>query len=71
MCQTEWEIIRLTPQSVGARLTDGTVVDLQAAHVALRGSTSPHLRSAFDFRLAAAYGCDLAAELIASARANA
>lgn len=71
MCHHEWEIVRLSAQSVGARLTDGTVVDLQAAHVALHGTSSPHLQSAFAFRLSASYGNDLAHELIASMRAGA
>lgn len=64
MCAPEWEIIRLTSQSIGARLSDGRVIDLQQAHVALRGKPSPHLRDATAFRLSAAYGHDLARELI-------
>ncbi|HUR67694.1 MAG TPA: hypothetical protein VM370_00480 [Candidatus Thermoplasmatota archaeon] len=64
MCQHEWEIVKITPQSVGARLPDGTVVDLQAAHLQKHGRTSPHLRDAVAFRLSAAYGVDLVRELL-------
>lgn len=67
MCSPEWEIIRIATESaprLGARLPDGRVVDLQAAHVALRGSTSPHLRDATSYRLSAAYGNDLVRELL-------
>lgn len=70
MCRHEWEIVRLSPQSVGARLADGTVVDLQAAHVAQRGHTSPHLRDAISFRLSAAYGADLVRDLLRSRKAS-
>ena len=68
MCTPEWEIVRLTNQSVGAKLADGTVVDLQAAHVAMKGTPSPHLKDAVSFRLAASYGVDLVRELIARGR---
>ena len=67
MCSPEWEIVRLvsanTPR-LGAKLPDGRVVDLQAAHVALRGSTSPHFRDPTSYRLSAAYGNDLVRELL-------
>lgn len=68
MCSPNWELVRLTGQSVGARLADGSVVDLQAAHVAQRGRPSPHLRDVTSFRLAAAYGADLARELLAAVK---
>lgn len=50
-----------------ARLPDGRLLDLQAAHVALRGAPSPHLRSPTALRLAASYGEDLVRELAAAA----
>ena len=51
---------------MGARLADGrTLIDLQAAHVALKGCPCPHLRDPTAFRLAASHGADLAAELVA------
>jgi hypothetical protein len=68
MCTPEWEIVRLTNQSVGAKLADGTIVDLQAAHVKAHGSPSPHFRDSVSFRLAASYGVDLVRELIARGR---
>ena len=50
-----------------ARLPDGRLLDLQAAHVALRGVPSPHLRNPTALRLAASYGDDLVRELAAAA----
>lgn len=72
---TEWQIVRFTPEGaaqprLGALLADGAVIDLQAAHLALKGTTSPHLRDLPDFRLAASFGQDLAAELVRFATAN-
>ena len=67
MCAPEWELVRISSQSLGARLADGRVIDLQAAHVKLMGRPSPHLRDATSFRLAASYGHDLARELIRAA----
>lgn len=70
MCCPSWELTRLVRESgprLCARLPDGRLVDLQAAHVALRGSLSPHLRDAVSFRLSAAYGCDLVEELVRAA----
>ena len=65
MCAPEWEIVRLTNKGVGAKLPDGTVVDLQAAHVKMHGAPSPHFKDSVSFRLAASYGVDLVRELIA------
>lgn len=65
MCAPEWEIVRLANQSLGAKLPDGTVVDLQAAHVKAHGIPSPHFKDSVSFRLAASYGVDLVRELIA------
>lgn len=72
---TQWQIVRFTPAGgdrprVGALLPDGVIIDLQAVHLALKGTTSPHLRDVSDFRLAAAYGKDLAEELVRHALAN-
>lgn len=64
MCSSEWELVSLSAQGVGARLPDGRIVDLQASHVRLHGKPSPHLRDPASFRLSAAYGADLARELI-------
>lgn len=50
-----------------ARLPDGRLLDLQAAHIALRGAPSPHFRSPTALRLAASYGDDLVRELAAAA----
>lgn len=66
MCAPEWELVRLTSQSIGARLHDGRVIDLQAAYVAKCGRPSPHLRDAVSFRLGASYANDLASELLAA-----
>lgn len=70
MCQAdEWELVRLAgSKGVGAKLPDGRVVDLQAAHVELKGSMSPHLRDALSFRLSASYGASVATELVRWAR---
>lgn len=66
-----WTLVRFAPRDepgdvrLAALLPDGeTLVDLQAAHVALKGRASPHLRSVASFRLAAAYARDLAEELV-------
>lgn len=50
-----------------ARLGDGRVIDLQLAHIALRGAPSPHLRNPTALRLAASYGEDLVRELVMAA----
>lgn len=70
MCSPSWELLRLVRDSqprLCARLPDGRLLDLQAAHVAMRGSQSPHLRDGMSFRLAAAYGHDLVEELVRAA----
>lgn len=70
MCTPEWDIIRLVDAErtrLGARLPDGRLLDLQAAHLALRGSTSPHLRDAVSLRLSGSYGNDLVTELVRAA----
>lgn len=66
-----WTLVRFVPTEapdaprLAALLPDGeTLVDLQAAHVALKGRASPHLRNVASFRLAAAYARDLAEELV-------
>lgn len=70
-----FELVTLPPSSGPARLAlrlrDGRLLDLQAAHVALRGSPSPHLRNATALRLAASYGDDLVRELAKAAPASA
>jgi len=53
------------------RLPDGRLLDLQRAHMALRGAPSPHLRDATSLRLAASYGRELVQELAAAAPAEA
>lgn len=58
--------LALGPRLV-AKLSDGRLLDLQAAHIALRGVPSPHLRSPTALRLAASYGDDLVRELTAAA----
>lgn len=68
MCSPDWEPVRLVDAAgrsrLGARLADGRIVDLQAAHVRMHGAPSPHLRDMLSFRLSAAYGADLARELL-------
>lgn len=74
MCSPSWELTRLVRDSgprLCVRLPDGRLLDLQAAHVATRGSLSPHLRDAVSFRLAAAYGTDLVDELVRAAPSEA
>lgn len=68
---SSWTLVRFVPREtpdaprLAALLPDGeTLVDLQAAHVALKGRTSPHLSSVGSFRLAAAYARELAEELV-------
>lgn len=65
MCQPdEWELVRLDSSRLGAKLSDGRIIDLQAAHVAFKGTMSPHLRDAISFRLSASYGAGVATELV-------
>lgn len=70
MCSPSWELVSIARSAqprLAARLSDGSFLDLQAAHVALHGKSSPHLRDAHSFRLAAAYGIDLLEELVTAA----
>lgn len=74
MCSPSWELLRLVRAETAllcARLPDGRLLDLQAAHVAMRGAQSPHLRDPTSLRLSAAYGNDLVTELVAAAPAAA
>lgn len=52
-------------ERLGAFLPDGCIVDLQAAHMSMRGHPSPLLRDRTSFRLAHEGACALAREIIA------
>ena len=75
MHATPFDVITLAPRDapprLALRLRDGRVLDLQAAHIALRGVPSPHLRNATALRLAASFGDDLVRELATAAPASA
>lgn len=74
MCSPKWELVsiaRAAQPRLAARLPDGRLLDLQAAHVAVHGRSSPHLHDIASFRLAAAYGVDLLGELVDSSPTSA
>lgn len=52
-------------ERLGAYLPDGSLVDLQAAHMSMRGRPAPLLRDRTSFRLGAADARSLAQEVIA------
>lgn len=61
-------ILRADPRGVerlGAFLPDGSVVDLQTAHMSMRGRPSPLFRDRTAFRIATADACTLAHEVLA------
>lgn len=74
MCAPDCELVGIAANGrtrLAARLPDGRLLDLQAAHVTARGTTSPHLRDVQSLRLAAAYGHDLVRDLLRIAPSDA
>lgn len=51
-------------ERLGACLPDGRLVDLQAAHVSMRGVTSPYLRDRTAFRLGGAASSDTVQKVV-------
>lgn len=52
-------------ERLGAFLPDGSIVDLQSAHLSMRGRPSPLLRDRTAFRIANAEACALARDVLA------
>lgn len=61
-------VLKADPKGVerlGAFLPDGSLVDLQAAHLSMRGRPSPLLRDRTAFRVAHADACSLIRDVVA------